>query len=108
MNNFVVRRSLSTLIPPKVVSASQLSKAPNAKRVANMVNFYQSLPQGPAPKAGANRNGIIGWYKAKYFDGENASGKPLMHLALSIVLLGYSMEYYFHLRHHKNGASEAH
>ena len=43
------------------------------------------------------------------FDGKNASGVPLLHLAFGIALFGYSLEYYLHLRHHKGGeASEEH
>lgn len=97
--NIIRKRALSTLIPPKVVSAKQLGTAPNAKRVANMVKFYQALPQGRATTG--KSTGLVSWYKAKYFDGNNASGKPLLHLCASILIIGYSIEYYFHLRHHK-------
>ncbi|QLG72080.1 hypothetical protein HG535_0C04340 [Zygotorulaspora mrakii] len=99
----LVKRALSTLIPPKVASTKNIGSAPNAKRIANVVQFYKSLPQGPA--AQIKPSGVIGRYKAKYFDGNNASGKPLWHLAVSILLMGYSLEYYFHLRHHKDGAA---
>ncbi|KAG0666565.1 ATP synthase f chain, mitochondrial precursor [Maudiozyma exigua] len=102
--SMLFRRSLSTLIPPKVVSAKQLGNAPNAKRVANMVSFYKSLPQGSAPAA--QGKGVINWYKAKYFNGDKASGKPLLHLVFGLATLGYSLEYYFHLRHHKGGEEE--
>lgn len=78
-----------------------MTSVPNAKRISNVVSFYKSLPQGPAQAT--KPSGLIGKYKAKYFDGDNASGKPLWHLALAIIGLGYSMEYYFHLRHHKDG-----
>ncbi|CCC67738.1 hypothetical protein NCAS_0A11800 [Naumovozyma castellii] len=101
----IFKRALSTLIPPKVVSVKHLTAAPNAKRINNVVGFYKLLPQGPAPKIN-NLSGPLGRYKAKYYDGENASGKPLLHLIGAIVVLGYSMEYYFHLRHHKNGEGE--
>ncbi|CAR29148.1 hypothetical protein ZYGR_0Z00690 [Zygosaccharomyces rouxii] len=99
--NPIARRSLSTLIPPKVVSSQNIGSAPNAKRIGNVVQFYKSLPQGPAPAI--KPTGLISKYKAKYFDGDNASGKPLWHLAVSILVMGYSLEYYFHLRHSKNG-----
>ncbi|SCU93373.1 LAMI_0E14136g1_1 [Lachancea mirantina] len=95
------RRALSTLIPPKIVSAKNLGSAPNAQRITQVVQFYKALPQGPAPAY--KPSGLVGRYKAKYFDGDNASGKPLLHLAGFILVLGYSMEYYFHLRHHKGG-----
>ncbi|AQZ10001.1 ATP17 (YDR377W) [Zygosaccharomyces parabailii] len=97
----IAKRSLSTLIPPKIVSAKNLGSAPNAKRIVNVVQFYKSLPQGSAPAV--KPSGLIGRYKAKYFDGDNASGKPLWHLALAIMTMGYSLEYYFHLRHAKDG-----
>ncbi|CCE91834.1 F1F0 ATP synthase subunit f TDEL_0D02500 [Torulaspora delbrueckii] len=98
----IAKRALSTLIPPKIVSAANIGSAPNARRIGNVVQFYKSLPQGEA--AAVKPSGVIGRYKAKYFDGDNASGKPLWHLALGILVMGYSMEYFFHLRHHKNGA----
>ncbi|SCU79873.1 LADA_0B03730g1_1 [Lachancea dasiensis] len=98
----LAKRALSTLIPPKIVSAKNLGSAPNAQRISQVVQFYKSLPQGAAPAY--KPSGPIGKYKAKYFDGENASGKPLLHLALFVLGMGYSMEYYFHLRHHKDGA----
>ena len=99
----IFKRAVSTLIPPKVVSSKNIGSAPNAKRIANVVHFYKSLPQGPAPAIKANTR--LARYKAKYFDGDNASGKPLWHFAIGIIAFGYSMEYYFHLRHHK-GAEE--
>ncbi|CCD22605.1 F1F0 ATP synthase subunit f NDAI_0A04490 [Naumovozyma dairenensis CBS 421] len=102
-------RALSTLIPPKVVSVKHLTAAPNAKRITNVVDFYKLLPKGPAAKTkDLSKLSPIGRYKARYFDGENASGKPIIHLVLAIVTLGYSMEYYFHLRHHKNGEGAEH
>ena len=102
LERIVMRRALSTLIPPKVVSAKNLGSAPNAQRIAKVVDFYKSLPQGPAKAAAPT--GVVGRFKAKYFDGENASGMPIVHLVLGIITLGYSMEYYFHLRHAKDGS----
>lgn len=99
--SFVIRRQLSTLIPPKIASASNLGASPNAKRLAGVVEFYKSLPQGEAPKV--VRKGPIGRYFAAYGEGNNASGKPLLHLALAVIFFGYSAEYYSHLRHHKDG-----
>ncbi|KAK9472291.1 mitochondrial F1-F0 ATP synthase subunit F of fungi-domain-containing protein [Dipodascopsis tothii] len=99
--SFIAKRSLSTLIPPKIASAANLGSTPNAKRLTNVVGFYKALPRGAASPI--KPKGPIGWYKAKYFDGEKASGAPLLHAVLSILLLGYSLEYYTHLRHHKGG-----
>ena len=100
LRNILFKRSLTTLIPPKIVSSHQVAKAPNAKRVSNMVNFYKSLPQGPAP-TNKNPKGLINWYRAKYF--EKDSVQPLLHLVGAVLIFSYSMNYYFHLRHHKDG-----
>ncbi|CCE65085.1 hypothetical protein TPHA_0J02650 [Tetrapisispora phaffii CBS 4417] len=101
LQKIVLRRGLSTLIPPKVVSPQNLGSAPNAQRINKVVDFYKRLPQGSQPAAAPN--GLVARYKAKYFDGDNAGLKPVVHLVAGILVLGYSMEYYFHLRHHKNG-----
>ncbi|CCF58528.1 hypothetical protein KAFR_0E03770 [Kazachstania africana CBS 2517] len=101
-SNIIFRRSISTLIPPKIVSAKQIGSQPNAKRVSNMVSFYKLLPRGPAKTTDTKNTGVINWYKAKYFNDDQASGKPLLHLCGALILLGYSMEYYLHLRHQKH------
>ncbi|CAH2450295.1 F1F0 ATP synthase subunit f, mitochondrial [Komagataella phaffii CBS 7435] len=97
--SFVIRRKLSTLIPPKIASAKNLGSNPHAKKIQEVVKFYKALPQGQAsfPKASSP----IGKYGEKYFNDGNASAKPLLHLALGVILFGYSLEYYYHLRHHK-------
>ncbi|KAH3900260.1 probable ATP synthase subunit f, mitochondrial [Saccharomycodes ludwigii] len=95
----IAKRALSTLIPPKIVSVKNLGAAPNSKRISNVVSFYKTLPQGSAPVV--KPSGVIGRYKAKFFDGDNASGKPLLHLAGFILVMGYTIEYLTHLRHHK-------
>jgi F-type H+-transporting ATPase subunit f len=100
--SFIARRQLSTLIPPKIASAKNLGSNPQAKRLAQVVDFYKALPQGAAP---ANKPfGPLARYKEKFFNGDNASGKPLLHVAAFILAFGYGLEYYFHLRHHKSGA----
>lgn len=38
-----------------------------------------------------------------YFDGANASGKPIVAVIGTLLLLGYSLEYQ-HLKYHKNNA----
>ncbi|EGV60144.1 hypothetical protein CANTEDRAFT_116168 [Yamadazyma tenuis ATCC 10573] len=99
--SFIIRRQLSTLIPPKIASAKNIGSNPNAKRMAEVVSFYKKLPTGPAP---APKKPItpLAKYKAAFFDGDNASGKPLVHLAVAIVILGYTWEYQSHLKHHKH------
>ncbi|CCE86478.1 Piso0_004970 [Millerozyma farinosa CBS 7064] len=98
--SFVVRRQLSTLIPPKIASAKSIGSNPNAKRMTDVVSFYKKLPTGQAP-APKKPTSPLGKYRAAYFEGENASGKPLLHLALAVVVLGYTWEYQSHLKHHK-------
>ncbi|CAI7569307.1 unnamed protein product [Penicillium palitans] len=93
--SYIARRGLSTLIPPKAIGAAQ-----DAARMERVVTFYAGLPRGPA--AAVKPTGLIGRYQARYFNGKNASGVPLIHAIGGILILGYSMEYYFHLRHHKN------
>ncbi|KAF8003874.1 hypothetical protein OXX80_001037 [Metschnikowia pulcherrima] len=98
---FAARRQLSTLIPPKIASAKNIGSNPNAKRMAEVVSFYKKLPTGPAPAA---KKSFSPWgkYRAAYIDGDNASGKPLLHLAIFIIVAGYTWEYQAHLKHHKD------
>lgn len=80
-----------------------------------VVSFYEKLPRGaaPAPKP----SGLLERYQARYF-GKNPSGMrkslfdstgspqlllssillALVHLMSSMIILGYGMNYYFHLR----------
>ncbi|KAI2614308.1 mitochondrial F1F0 ATP synthase subunit F Atp17 [Hypoxylon fragiforme] len=99
--SFVTRRALSTLIPPKVASPNAIGAAPDAVRMKRVVNFYEKLPRGPAPKIQAT--GLLGRYQAKHF-GDNATAKPIIHAIGLLLVIGYPMTYYFHLRHHKNNA----
>ncbi|KAH8150557.1 uncharacterized protein LAJ45_05253 [Morchella importuna] len=99
--SIVFRRSISTLIPPKVASPSGIGAAKDASRMARVVDFYGKLPRGPAPEVKAT--GLIGRYQAKYF-GKETSAAPLAHLIGVLIAIGYAQNYYFHLRHHKNNA----
>ncbi|KAI9836556.1 MAG: hypothetical protein M1819_001188 [Sarea resinae] len=99
--SFIVRRGLSTLIPPKVASPSGIGAAQDAVRMQRVVSFYEKLPRGPAPEVKAK--GLIGRYQARYF-GKNPSAAPIAHVILAMLALGYANDYYFHLRHHKNNA----
>lgn len=84
-----------------------------------VVNFYEKLPQGPAPEVKAT--GILGRYQAKHF-GKNSSAKrkyygnlslgertrivilttpghlAIIHALVFLVAVGYAQNYYFHLR----------
>ncbi|CAL1196264.1 unnamed protein product [Candida parapsilosis] len=97
--SFVIKRQLSSLIPPKIASAKNLGSAPNAKRMQEVVSFYKKLPQGPAQAAKKPTNPLAR-YRAAYFDGDNASGKPLLHLAIVVLIFGYSLEYQHLKAHH--------
>ncbi|KAK7203005.1 mitochondrial F1-F0 ATP synthase subunit F of fungi-domain-containing protein [Myxozyma melibiosi] len=104
--SYIVKRQLSTLIPPKIASASNLGAAPGAKRLASVVDFYKALPRGTPAKHKPTT--FIERYSAKYFEGDNASGLPLIHLTIALFLVGYTLDYQFHLKHHKKGSEEHH
>ncbi|MCJ1249821.1 hypothetical protein MMC30_007047 [Trapelia coarctata] len=99
--SFIVRRGLSTLIPPKIASPSGIGAAQDAARMQRVVSFYEKLPRGPAPEIKATS--LMGRYRARYF-GKNPSAAPIVHVILFLLTLGYANNYYFHLRHHKNNA----
>lgn len=50
-----------------------IGAAPDAVRMKRVVNFYEKLPRGSAPKV--EPKGLFGRYQAKHFGGDNASGK---------------------------------
>lgn len=84
----------STLpIPPKIATPKS-AQGPGASsaRMEGVVGFYKSLPKGNAPQ---KRGGGI---KARYFDGKNASGKPIVATLFTLFLIGYSIDYATHLR----------
>ncbi|TCD65857.1 ATP synthase f chain, mitochondrial precursor [Steccherinum ochraceum] len=95
MQPSLIRRQLGGLVPPKVATPSILSSGSGAG-LSHLVNFYSKLPKGPAPQS------AIGGIKARWFNGKNASGKPLVALIVGIFGLGYTIDYQMHLKHHKN------
>ncbi|KAM5463726.1 ATP synthase f chain, mitochondrial precursor [Microsporum ferrugineum] len=68
--SFIVRRGISTLIPPKIASPSAIGAAKDAARMERVSDFYARLPRGPAPEV--KPTGIFARYQAAYF-GKNAS-----------------------------------
>ncbi|KZT22817.1 hypothetical protein NEOLEDRAFT_1180566 [Neolentinus lepideus HHB14362 ss-1] len=97
MHASLVRRQLGGLVPPKVATPSILSSGQGAG-LAPLVQFYSKLPKGSASApAGFS-------IKARYFNGKNASGKPLVALLLGMATIGYTIDYNTHLKHHKNRA----
>ncbi|EPQ54882.1 hypothetical protein GLOTRDRAFT_77677 [Gloeophyllum trabeum ATCC 11539] len=97
MHASLVRRQLGGLVPPKIATPSILSSGQGAG-LAPLVQFYSKLPKGPAPSTAGY--GI----KARYFNGKNASGKPLLVLIFGMATIGYTIDYNMHLKHHKNHA----
>jgi F-type H+-transporting ATPase subunit f len=89
-------RQLSGLIPPKIATPSHLSSG-GGEALAPLVNFYSKLPKGPSP---STTRGI----KGRFFNGKNASAKPLLATILVILGLGYTIDYQMHLKHHKHHA----
>ncbi|KMU78243.1 hypothetical protein CISG_07083 [Coccidioides immitis RMSCC 3703] len=99
--SYIVRRGISTLIPPKIASPSAIGAAKDAARMERVGNFYAKLPRGPAPAV--KPSGFFERYQAKHF-GKKPTAKPLIHIIVGMTLLGYSIQYITHLRHHKNNA----
>lgn len=95
--SFIAKRGISSLIPPKIASPANLGSAPNAKRMERVVQFYKALPHGAPPAT--KPSGFAGRYRAKYIDGTTNTGRPLLHGIFFFLALGYSMDYFFHLRH---------
>lgn len=49
------------------------------------------LPKGAAPKKNVGMSPLAR-YKARYFDGENASGAPFLHVIGGLFLVGYTID----------------
>ncbi|WVQ85479.1 hypothetical protein IAT38_007644 [Cryptococcus sp. DSM 104549] len=92
------RRSLAGLIPPKIATPGAVSSGSTSARTAQVIDFYSRLPKGPKPASER-----VGGIKGRYFEGKNASGKPILVTLATLFLLGYTIDYQMHLKHHKNG-----
>ncbi len=70
-------------IPPKIATPQSV-KGPggSSARMDAVVGFYKSLPKGEAKKRSGS--GI----RARYFDGANASGKPIVATMVVLFLIG--------------------
>ncbi|BGP41842.1 ATP synthase f chain, mitochondrial precursor [Rhodotorula kratochvilovae] len=95
-----VSARLAALIPPKIASASAIGAPQTAARNAKIVSFYSALPKGAATKKPVGLSPFAR-YKARYFDGENASAAPFLHAIVGLFLVGYTIDYNMHLKHHK-------
>ncbi|KAF8817344.1 hypothetical protein BYT27DRAFT_7201783 [Phlegmacium glaucopus] len=95
MHATLIRRQLGGLIPPKIATPKLVSGGSGAG-LGPLVDFYSKLPKGNAIS--------VGGFKGRYFDGKNASGVPLVRLIGGLFLIGYTIDYNMHLKHHKNRA----
>jgi len=96
MHTTLARRALANLVPPKIATPASVSTGGTSAATASVVDFYSKLPKGPLPSSATS--GI----RAKYFDGSNASGKPIIAFIGGMILFGYTLDYHMHLKHHKN------
>jgi len=86
-----VRYASNLPIPPKIATPKSVGSGSTGSNTDAVVDFYKALPKGPEPEKRVT--GI----KAKYFDGKNASGKPLVATIAALMLFGYALEYNGHL-----------
>ncbi|KAJ8486954.1 hypothetical protein ONZ45_g14500 [Pleurotus djamor] len=97
MHASLVRRVSSDARPQVHLSRKHWSGG-SGDGLAPLLNFYSKLPKGPAT-ASAGRG-----LKARFFNGKNASGAPIVATVFAIFALGYTIDYQMHLKHHKNHA----
>ncbi|KAJ7207326.1 mitochondrial F1-F0 ATP synthase subunit F of fungi-domain-containing protein [Mycena haematopus] len=91
-----LRRQLGGLVPPKIATP-RLVSGNSGGGLDPLVDFYSKLPKGAAPAR-------FGGIKARFFSGKNASAGPVLVLIGGIFLIGYTLDYQLHLKHHKNNA----
>jgi len=96
MHATLVRRALGNLIPPKIATPSSVATGGSSTSTASVVDFYSKLPKGPLQAS------AVSGIRARYFDGKNASGKPIVAFIGGMLLFGYTLDYHMHLKHHKN------
>lgn len=109
MHPSLVRRQLGGIVPPKVASPTLLVRFLGEKKgdfchvdfswvssvqtgghggsLTPLVDFYSKLPKGPAPQTS------FGGLKARYFNGKNASGAPILATIFGIFAIGYTIDY---------------
>ncbi|KAJ2079913.1 ATP synthase f chain, mitochondrial precursor [Coemansia sp. RSA 988] len=101
--------SLREIIPPNIGFAARAGEsaaesttgALSAPQVEKVVSLYRNLPKGPAgPKT--TGGGPLARYYARYIEGDNASAAPVGHIIGALLVGGYSIHYFMHLKHHKH------
>ncbi|KAJ6548605.1 mitochondrial F1-F0 ATP synthase subunit F of fungi-domain-containing protein [Mycena capillaripes] len=96
MHPSLLRRQLGGLVPPKIATPGLVS-GNSGGGLGPLVEFYSKLPKGHAPTR-------MGGLKGRFFSGKNASAGPVLVLIGGIFLIGYTIDYQLHLKHHKNNA----
>ncbi|KAF9465785.1 mitochondrial F1-F0 ATP synthase subunit F of fungi-domain-containing protein [Collybia nuda] len=96
MHASLIRRQLTGLIPPKIATPKLVS-GESGTGLGPLVDFYSKLPKGQATPR-------VSGIKGRFFNGENASGKPIVALIVGLFGIGYTIDYNMHLKHHKNHA----
>ncbi|PFH53316.1 hypothetical protein AMATHDRAFT_73505 [Amanita thiersii Skay4041] len=86
MHASLIRRQLGGLVPPKIATP-RLVSGESGSGLGPLVEFYSKLPKGQAT---ARVSGI----KGRFFNGANASGKPLVAVIVGLFLVGYTVDYH--------------
>ncbi|KAJ7134080.1 mitochondrial F1-F0 ATP synthase subunit F of fungi-domain-containing protein [Mycena crocata] len=97
MHASLARRTLSGLVPPKIATPKLVS-GDSSGPLGPLVAFYSKLPKGHAPEP------AFRGLKARFFSGKNASAAPVLGLIGGLFLIGYTIDYQLHLKHHKQHA----
>ncbi|RHZ45427.1 hypothetical protein Glove_680g34 [Diversispora epigaea] len=87
--------STKSLIPPKLSVAGVTG---SSLRFARLGDFYSKLPKGPLIETPPP--GFLGRYCYKYF--RTSSPAPILHIIIGVGLIGYTINYQFHLKYHKS------
>ncbi|KAI9503171.1 ATP synthase f chain, mitochondrial precursor [Coemansia spiralis] len=101
--------SLREIIPPNIghaarsgdVAAESTASALSSQDVSKVVSFYRNLPKGEVEAKTAG-GGPFNRYYSRYIEGENASPAPILHVIGALLVGGYSIHYFMHLKHHKH------
>ena len=103
MHATLIRRQLGGLIPPKIATPKLVVRflpslstpfspdfpcqsGGSGAGLGPLVDFYSKLPKGQASPYARG-------FKGRYFNGDNASGVPIVGLIAGLFLLGYTIDY---------------
>jgi len=90
-------------LPPNIATTRITATGTVSKSggMANLVEFYQRIPKGNTPSVAAPKN-ILERYSRAYLEDSNVSLKPIVHWIVAGAILGYALDYHYHLKNHKN------